>query len=66
MPSKFKKVAVVRHKKTVNNTTEADAARQGGHVQVGDDMALAGACPPHTSKCLPSTLQRWASTIGSG
>ena len=57
MPSKFKKVAVLRHKTTVNNTTEADAVRQGGHVQVGDDLALACACPPHTPKCSPSTLQ---------
>ena len=56
MPSKFKKVAVLRHKTTVNNTTEADAVRQGGHVQVGDDLALAGACPPKTPKCSPSTV----------
>ena len=41
MPSKFKKVAVLRLKTTVDNTTEADAVRQGGHVQVGDERALA-------------------------
>ena len=41
MPSKFKKVAVLRLKTTANNTTEADAVRQGGHVQVGDDIPLA-------------------------
>ena len=47
MPSKFKKVAVLRHKKTVNNTTEADAVRQR--------RARPGWRRPGSGGCLPTT-----------